>query len=216
MRRLFDCVFNGSDQMYEKAQKDLAAAIKKLGEDHPCILPDTAFNCAIILEYTGIEVKTLADLKAAMDGPIKEWMTKKERTTEIFHSGIATAMAAQVIEAVKYADDTQPYKGEYHGHMTDAEVRELGLPLVTQDIPGFVVMIGPAPSDEEARDIIKGYQARGIFVFLIGGIIDQAKRMGISMGFKVRIVEVGPDIWSVSHVVDLVMRAAMIFGNIQP
>ena len=216
MRRLFDCVFNGSDQMYEKAQKDLADAIKRLGEDHPCILPDTAFNCAIILEYTGIEVKTLADLKAAMEGPIKEWMTKKERTTEIFHTGIATAMAAQVIEAVKYADDTQPYKGEYHGHMTDAEVRELGLPLVTKDIPGFVVMIGPAPSDEEARDTIKAYQARGIFVFLIGGIIDQAKRMGISMGFKVRIVEVGPDIWSVSHVVDLVMRAAMIFGNVQP
>ena len=100
--------------------------------------------------------------------------------------------------------------------MSDAEVRTLGVPLVTGDIPGFVVMIGPAPSDREAMETIKGYQSRGIFVFLIGGIIDQAKRMGISMGFKVRIVEVGPEIWSVSHVVDLVMRAAMIFGNIQP
>ncbi len=216
MRRLFDCVFNGSDQMYEKARKDLDAAIKKYGPDHSVMLPDTAFNCAIILEYAGIEVKTLGDLDAAMNGTIKEWMTKEERVNDVFHSGLATAMAAQVIEAVKYVDDPQPYKGEYHGHMTDAEVRELGLPLVTKDIPGFVVMIGPAPSDEEARDMIKGYQARGIFVFLIGGIIDQAKRMGISMGFKVRIVEVGPDIWSVSHVVDLVMRAAMIFGNIQP
>ena len=100
--------------------------------------------------------------------------------------------------------------------MSDAEVRALGLPLVTEDIPGFVVMIGPAPSDEEARDMIKGYQSRGIFVFLIGGIIDQAKRMGINCSFDVRIVDVGPDIWCVSHVVNLVMRAAMIFGNIQP
>ncbi len=216
MKRLFDCVFNGSDQMYAKAAADLDAAIAKYGPEHSVMLPDTAFNCAIILEYCNIQVKTLADLKAAMDGTIKEWMTKKERTEDIFKSGLATAMAAQVIEAVKYVEDTQPYKGEYHGHMTDAEVRELGLPLVTKDIPGFVVLIGPAPSAEEARDIIKGYQARGIFVFLIGGIIEQAKRMGISMGFKVRIVEVGPDIWSVSHVVDLVMRAAMIFGNIQP
>ena len=64
--------------------------------------------------------------------------------------------------------------------------------------------------------MIKGYQSRGIFVFLIGGIIDQAKRMGINCSFDVRIVDVGPDIWCVSHVVNLVMRAAMIFGNIQP
>ena len=125
-------------------------------------------------------------------------------------------MAAEVIEACKYVDNTKPYGDEYWGHMTDAEVRELGLPLVTKDIPGFVVFIGPAPSDEEARDMIKGYQQRGIFVFLIGGIIDQARRMNIAMDFKVRIVPVGPEIWHVSHVISLVMRAAMIFGNIQP
>ena len=216
MNRLFDRVFNGSDEMYAKATKDLDEAIAKYGADHVMQLPDTAYNCAIILQYTGIKVQTLADLKKAMDGPIKDYMKHEQNTHDVFTSGFATAMAAQVIEAVKYVENPQPYNGEYHGHMTDAEVRELGLPLVTEDIPGFVVFIGPAPSAEEARDMIKGYQARGIFVFLIGGIIDQAKEMGIQMGFKVRIVEVGPDIWAVSHVVDLVMRAAMIFGNIQP
>ena len=202
--------------MYAKAARDLDEAIAKFGADHVMKFPDTAYNCAIILQYTGIKVETLGDLKKAMDGPIKEMMAREQRLHDVFTSGFATAMAAQVIEACKYVDNPAPYAGEYHGHMTDAEVRELGLPLVTEDIPGFVVMIGPAPSDEEARDMIKGYQTRGIFVFLIGGIIDQAKRMGISMGFKVRIVEVGPDIWAVAHVVDLVMRAAMIFGNIQP
>ena len=200
--------------MYAKAQQSLEEAIGRLGAGHSAQFPSTAYNCAVILTYTGIEVHTLADLKTALDGPIRDWMTKNERTSDVFRTGIATAMAAEVIEACKYADDTDPYKGEYHGHMVDAEVRELGLPLVTKDIPGFVVLIGPAPSDQEAVDTIKGYQARGIFVFLIGGIIDQAKRMGISMGFKVRIVEVGPDIWSVSHVISLVMRAAIIFGNI--
>jgi acetyl-CoA synthase len=216
VRRLFDRVFLGSDEMYAKAVSDLNEAIAKFGADHPMQFPDTAYNCAIILEYTGISVKTLGDLKKALDGPIKDMMTRNLRTHDVFTNGFATAMAAEVIEACKYVDNPNPYNGEYHGHMTDAEVRELGVPLVTQDIPGFVVLIGPAPSDEEARDTIKSYQNRGIFVFLIGGIIDQAKRMGISMGFKVRIVEVGPDIWSVSHVVSLVMRAAMIFGAIQP
>ncbi len=216
MRQLFDSVFAGNDQMYAKAVTDLDAAIEKYGADHPMQFPNTAYNCACILEYTGINVRTLADLKQAMDGPIKDFMTREQKTHDVFTSGFATAMAAEVIEACKYVEDADPYKGEYHGHMNDSEVRELGLPLVTRDIPGFVVMIGPAPSDEEARDMIKGYQSRGIFVFLIGGIIDQAKRMGVAMGFPVRIVAVGPDIWAVSHVISLVMRAAMIFGNIQP
>ena len=216
MRHLMTGVFQGSDLMYAKAEADLAEAVAKFGADHAVSFPATAFNCAIILQYTQIEVKTLADLQKAMEVIKTEWMTKEWRVNDVFHSGLGTAMAAEVIEACKYVDNDNPYNGEYHGHMSDAEVRELGLPLVTQDIPGFVVMIGPAPSDEEARDMIKGYQSRGIFVFLIGGIIDQARRMNISMGFKVRVVEVGPDIWCVAHVVDLVMRAAMIFGNIQP
>jgi len=202
--------------MFAKAETELAAAIEKYGADHVMQFPDTAYNCSCILQYTGIKVQKLKDLKEALDGPIKAFMSHENRTHDVFTSGFATAMAAEVIEACKYVEDPEPYHGEYHGHMSDAEVRELGVPLVTRDIPGFVVLIGPAPSDEEARDTIKGYQSRGIFVFLIGGIIDQAKRMGLSMGFKVRIVEVGPEIWAVSHVISLVMRAAMIFGNIQP
>ena len=216
MRKLFDRVFAGNDQMYEKAVKDLDEAISKYGADHVMQFPDTAYNCSTILQYTGIKVLKLSDLKAALDGPIKDFMTRNYRTHDVFTSGFATAMAAEVIEACKYVEDTDPYKGEYHGHLSDAEVRELGVPLVTRDIPGFVVMIGPAPSDEEARDTITGYQQRGIFVFLIGGIIDQARRMGMNLGFNVRVVDVGPDIWCVSHVISFVMRAANIFGNIQP
>jgi acetyl-CoA synthase len=202
--------------MFAKAEADLAAAVEKFGADHAVGFPDTGYPCAIIWQYLEIKVATLADLQEAMKILREKWLTKELRVNSVFSSGLATAMAAEIIEVVKYIDNPKPYGDEYHGAMSDAEVRELGLPLVTEDIPGFVVMIGPAPSDEEARDMIKGYQSRGIFVFLIGGIIDQARRMGVNMNFKVRVVDVGPDIWCVSHVVNLVMRAAMIFGNIQP
>ncbi len=100
--------------------------------------------------------------------------------------------------------------------MTDAEVRELGVPLVTQDIPGFVVIIDEAPTDEEALALIKGYQSRGIFVFLLKGAIDQAERCGIKMGFPVRIVPVGPDIWGVAHIISVVVRAAMTSSPSKP
>ena len=212
---LFDRVFTGNDQMYALAEKALADTVARLGADAPMVMPDTAYYCANILTYTGIQVKTLADLQTAME-TIHGMMSREYRTKSAFHSGIATAMAAEVIEACKYADNPTPYDPKYHGHMTDAEVRELGVPLVTRDIPGFVVVIGPAPSQEEAVDLIRGYQSRGIFVFLIGGIIDQAYAAGLNMGFKVRVVPVGPDIWSVAHVTSLVVRAGMIFGAIGP
>ena len=216
MRHLIKGVHNGSELMFAKAEADLAAAVEKFGADHAVGFPDTGYPCAIIWQYLEIKVATLADLQEAMKILREKWLTKELRVNSVFSSGLATAMCAEIIEIVKYIDNPKPYGDEYHGAMSDAEVRALGLPLVTEDIPGFVVMIGPAPSDEEARDMIKGYQSRGIFVFLIGGIIDQAKRMGINCSFDVRIVDVGPDIWCVSHVVNLVMRAAMIFGNIQP
>ncbi len=216
MRHLIKGVHSGSELMYAKAEAALAEAVEKFGADKAVGFPDTGYPCAIIWQYLEIKVATLADLQEAMKVLREKWLTKDLRVNSVFSSGLATAMAAEIIEVVKYIDNPKPYGDDYHGAMSDAEVRELGLPLVTEDIPGFVVMIGPAPSDEEARDMIKGYQSRGIFVFLIGGIIDQARRMGINMNFKVRIVDVGPDIWCVSHVVNLVMRAAMIFGNVQP
>ena len=216
MRHLMKSLFNGSELMYAKAEADLAAAVEKYGADHAVGFPDTGYPCAIIWQYLEIKVATLADLQEALKQIREKWLTKDLRVNSVFSSGLGTAMCAEIIEVVKYIDNPKPYGDDYHGNMSDAEVRELGLPLVTEDIPGFVVMIGPAPSDEEARDMIKGYRSRGIFVFLIGGIIDQARRMGVTMNFKVRVVDVGPDIWCVSHVVNLVMRAAMIFGNVQP
>ncbi len=213
---LFERVFRGSDEMFAKAEQELNAVIAELGESAPMTMPSTAYYLACIYAYLGKKVTTLGELKAAMTD-IRALMTRENRTASIFSSGVATAIAAEVIEACKYARSETPYEGtNYHGHFADAEVRELGVPLVTGDIPGFVVMIGPAPSVEEAVETVKGYQSRGIFVFLIGGIIEQLISKDFKMGFPVRVVPVGEEIWSVGHVISLVVRAAMIFGAIQP
>ncbi|MDR1580012.1 MAG: CO dehydrogenase/CO-methylating acetyl-CoA synthase complex subunit beta [Synergistaceae bacterium] len=215
MRLLFDRVFKGSDEMLALAERTLDETVAELGESAPVNMPNTAYFLANHNTYLKKIVRTAGELKAAFP-EVKQWMRRERRLADVFNTGYGTFMAAEVIEACKYAKSPDPYGGEYHGHLSDAEVRELGVPLVTGDIPGFVVIIGPAPSDEEAIELIKGYQSRAIFVFLIGGIIDQAKRMKISMGFPVRVVAVGPDIWQVTHIISFVNRAAMIFGAIQP
>ena len=213
---LFDRVFRGSDEMYFKAEAELNQVIAELGESAPMTMPDTAYFLACIYAYLGKKVTTLGELKEAL-ADLRAMMGRDYHTKAIFDSGIATACCAEVIEACKYARNPQPYEGtQYHGHFSDAEVRELGVPLVTRDIPGFVVMIGPAPSVEEAVETVKGYQSRGIFVFMIGGIIDQVHSAGMATGFPVRVVPVGEDIWSVGHVISLVTRATMIFGATEP
>ncbi len=216
MKRLFDRVLDGSSEMMVRAERSIDEVEAKYGLDAPVLLPETAYNCAVNLAYKGTKISTVADLRNALD-VIEGMIKKRQNTTAIFNAGIATAMSAELIEACKYVGTATPYEGTpYHGHFSDAEVRELGVPLVTGDIPGFVVIIDEAPSDEEAAELIKGYQSRGIFVFLIGKIIDQAMRMGVNMGFPVRVVAVGQDIWSVAHIISFCDRAAMIFGAIEP
>ncbi len=141
---LFDVVFHGSDEMYEKARIAVRETIEKLGEDAPVAFGGTAYHLACIKAYTGVDVSNLAELREVL-APIRAMMTRNYRTADVFHSGIATVMAAEVIEACKYAVNPKPYgdsdnpnDNKYHGHMVDAEVRELGVPLVTRDIPGFV------------------------------------------------------------------------------
>ncbi|MDR3310019.1 MAG: CO dehydrogenase/CO-methylating acetyl-CoA synthase complex subunit beta [Oscillospiraceae bacterium] len=216
MKLLFNRVFDGAAEMYAKAESEVSAVIAELGESAPMKMPDTAYHLSCIYAYLGRKVTTLGELREALT-EVKSKMTSNQRLKDAFSSGIGTAIAAEIIEAAKYARNAAPYEGtKYHGHFSDAEVRELGVPLVTRDIPGFVVIIGPAPSQEEAVELIKGYQSRGIFAFLIGGIIDQAIGGGVGLGFPVRVVPVGEDIWSVGHIISLVVRAAMIFGAVQP
>src|SRR5699024_1461566 len=170
---LFERVFRGSAEMFAKAEADVNQLVAELGADAPLTMPSTAYYLACISAYIRKKVTTVGDIQAArQDG--QAMMRRAPRTHSVYSSGVGTAIAAEMIEACKYARSATPYEGtHYHGHFADAEVRELGVPLVPGDIPGFVVMIGPAPSAEEAVETIKGYQSRGIFVFLIGGIIEQ-------------------------------------------
>ena len=216
MKKLFDRVLDGASEMMIRAERSIDEIEAKCGPDTPVQLPETAYNCAVNLAYKGTKISKVSDLRDALE-IIQDMIKRRQSTDAIFNAGIATAMSAELIEVCKYVETPTPYEGtKYHGHFSDAEVRELGVPLVTGDIPGFVVIIDEAPTDEQAAELIKGYQSRGIFVFLIGKIIDQAERMGINMGFPVRVVAVGQDIWTVSHIISFCDRAAMIFGAIEP
>lgn len=211
---LFDVVFSGNDTVYGLTEGAVDAAIEKHGADKAIAFPDTAYSLPCYYAVTGTKVATLGQLKEAL-GVVKTLMTREQRLNDAFMSGVATALCAEFIEVLKYIDGAAPYEAPCYGHLADAVIRELGVPLVTGDIPGVAVILGAAPTAQEGVDLVKSYQAQGILVTLVGGIIDQCEELGYKTGANVRVIPLGKDVTSVVHVVSVAVRAALIFGNIQ-
>ena len=212
---LFDVVFSGNDTVYGLTEGAINNAIAKHGADKAVSFPNTAYSLPCYYGVTGTKVATLGELKEAL-GVVKTLMTREKRLNDAFMSGVATALCAEFIEALKYVDGAEPYEAPCYGHLGDAVIRELGVPLVTGDIPGVAVILGAAPTAQEGVDLVKSYQAQGILVTLVGGIIDQCEELGYKTGANVRVIPLGKDVTSVIHVVSVAVRAALIFGNIQP
>ncbi len=211
---LFDVVFSGNDAAYGLAEGAIDAAIEKYGADKAVSFPDTAYSLPCYYAVTGTKVNTLGDLKNAL-GVVKTLMTREQRLNDAFMSGVATALCAEFLEVLKYVDNPTPYEAPCAGHLPDAAIRELGVPLVTGDIPGVAVILGAAPTAEEGVELVKSYQAQGILVTLVGVIIDQCVEMGYKTGANVRVIPLGKDVTAVVHAVSVAVRAALIFGNIQ-
>ena len=212
---LIDRIFNGNDAVYGLTCQAVEGAIAQHGADKAVEFPHTAYCLPCYYAVTGVKVKTLGEMKEAL-GVIKSLMTREHQLDDALMSGVATALCAEFIEVLKYLDGAEPYSEPYYGHLPDSIIRELGVPLVTGDIPGVAVIIGSAPTAQEGVDLVKSYQAQGILVTLVGGIIDQAQELGLKMGYNARIVPLGKDITSVIHVVSVALRAALIFGNVTP
>ncbi|WP_422446126.1 acetyl-CoA decarbonylase/synthase complex subunit alpha/beta [Thermoanaerobacterium sp. DL9XJH110] len=212
---LFDIIFTGSEQALSACKSVVEKTVEAFGENEKISFPETAYSLPMIYAATGKKVNTLADLKEVI--PIIESLIVKEQSLEkALNAGLATAVAAEVIEACKYTGGKNPYEEPCAGFIPDTVIRSLGVPLVTGDIPGVAVVIGEAPSDEEAAKIIKGYQTKGLLVFLVGKVIDQAVSAKVKMGLELRVIPLGYDVTSVIHVVTVAIRAALIFGNVQP
>ena len=212
---LIDRIFNGNDAVYGLTVQAVDGAIAQHGAEKAVGFPHTAYCLPCYYAVTGVKVKTLGEMKEAL-GVVKTLMTREQQLDDALMSGVATALCAEFIEALKYLDGAEPYSEPCYGHLADSIIREMGVPLVTGDIPGVAVILGSAPTAKEGVDLIKSYQAQGILVTLVGGIIDQAQELGLKMGYNVRIVPLGKEVTSVIHVVSVALRAALIFGNVTP
>ncbi|NTW71574.1 MAG: CO dehydrogenase/CO-methylating acetyl-CoA synthase complex subunit beta [Eubacteriaceae bacterium] len=212
---LFKIIYSGKDQYLELAEKMVQKAIDEKGRDAEVKFPSTAYSLPVIYAITGEKIATVGDLEKAIV-LAKEFIHEGRLLQDALDSGTASAMLAEIIEAVKYTLDAEPYKAPLQGHLTDAQIRAFGVPLVTQDIPGVAVIIGECKDAETAAGIIKDYQAKGLLTFMVGKVIDQAIEQGVKMGIDLRVIPLGYEIESVIHVVSVAIRASLIFGAVEP
>jgi len=212
---LYQTVFAGSKQALETAVLYVDKAVQQKGLEQKIAFPDTAYSLPMIYAITGNKVGTLAELKEALN-LVRSLIVEKEQLREVEDAGIGAAVAAEIIEVLKYLMLEKPYEAPCLGFITDAMIRGWGVGLVTDDIPGVAVLIGECPDNESAAKVIKDYQAKGLLTFLVGKVIDQAVAGGVKVGLEFRVMPLGYNVTSVIHVVTVAIRAALIFGALKP
>ena len=215
MSVLTDLIYGGSNAVAGLTEGAVNDAIAKFGADKEIAFPDTAYYFPTIYAATGVKVKTLGDLTACV-GVLKSLITNQEDLGQALNAGLATAVGAEIIEGLKYLE-ADPYANESGiGFVPDPIIRSLGVPLVTGDIPGVAVVLGKAENAEDVVKVVKDYQSKGIMTFMVGDVIEQCAEGGVKMGLEFRVIPLGHDVTSVIHVVTVAVRAALIFGNVQP
>ena len=216
MSVLTDLIYGGANAVAGLTQNAVNDAIAKYGPDKAIAFPDTAYFFPTIYAATGVKVKTLGDLTACV-GVLKSLITNQEDLSQALNAGLATAVGAEIIEGLKYAEGGNPYENETGiGFVPDPIIRSLGVPLVTGDIPGVAVVLGKAENAADVVNVVKDYQSKGIMTFMVGDVIEQCLDGGVKMGLEFRVIPLGHDVTSVIHVVTVAVRAALIFGNVQP
>ncbi len=222
----------GANRLVAQAEEMLEKAIAEKGKDFVFEFPDTAYYLPMIYAITGFPVKTIGDMKVAL-GFAKELQHTEPAANiwkpylgEALDSGMATLFAEEIIFAIKYVYGLEPYKDPetgyvYNGFITDTIQRNLGIQLVDGTMPGFAAIIGAAPTDDIAVNIVRELQEKNILTFLSGhsngdSATKQLLRKGVELGWDSRIVPLGPDTEHTLYALDWAIRASLIFGGKKP
>ena len=192
----------GANSLVTEAELMLQKAIREKGPDTPVAFPNTAYYLPTILGMTGLQVENLGQLKPVLEHarsllhpppPAQHWTPYLGETLD---SGMATLLAAETIEAVRFVYGLQPeplpgfvatgstsftlpeagnngngtVDGHLNGPIDDIRLRSWGIQLVDGRMPGFAAIVGAAKSNQVAVKIVRELQKRNILTFLSGNV----------------------------------------------
>ncbi|OGS43407.1 MAG: CO dehydrogenase/CO-methylating acetyl-CoA synthase complex subunit beta [Elusimicrobia bacterium RIFOXYD2_FULL_34_15] len=216
-------VNRGSIKIVKEAEDFLNKAISEKSESQKIEFPDTAFFFPMAYALLGAEVKTLGDIKPVLqeaksllhDAPTESiWLPYLGDTLD---SGIATLLAEEIIVGLRYLYKQEP-QADCIGFFSDTILRQLGIQLVDGRMPGFAAILGAAPDNKIAVDIVREFQKRQILTFVGSqtngrSIIDQLKEENVEMGWDNYIVPYGRDTITGIYPLHWAIRGALTFGG---
>jgi acetyl-CoA synthase len=235
----------GANALVAEADASLKRALKEKGPETPVVFPNTAYFLPVTYGMLDHKVETLADLEFSLGHaknllhPLPEDRLWVPYLGETLDSGMATLLAAEAIEAVRfvYGEEPQPYPGlellgstdypdfqgdgHLNGPIDDIQLRSWGIQLVDGRMPGFAAIVGAARSNEAAVSIVRELQKRNILIFLCGNVngrsvIDQLREEGVEMGYDTYIVPFGKDTISAIYPMGFATRSGLTFGGLKP
>jgi acetyl-CoA synthase len=241
----------GANALVTEAEIMLNKALNEKSADTPVSFPNTAYYLPTILGMTGKSVEKLGELqpilKYARDllHPIPAFSKWTPYLGETLDSGMATLLAAETIEVVRFVYGLQPEPmpgfhlaggtsftspdakeaptgdGHLNGPIDDIQLRSWGIQLVDGRMPGFAAIVGCAKSNEVAVKIVRELQRRNILTFLSGNvngrsIIHQLQEEGVELGYDTYTVPFGTDTISAIYALGFATRSALTFGGLKP
>ena len=213
----------GAQKIYKEAEDFLNKAIKEKGGTCEVKFPETAFYFPMAYALLGKEVKILSEAQDVLrfsktllhDEPTEKiWLPYLGDTLD---SGVATLLCEEIIMALRYLYAQEPQK-DCNGFFSDTILRTLGIQLVDGRMPGFAAIIGAAPDNKTAVNIVRDLQKRSIMTFVgssVNGrsIIDQLIEEKVEMGWDTYIVPYGRDTLSAIYPLNWAIRGALTFGG---
>ncbi|OIO75067.1 MAG: CO dehydrogenase/CO-methylating acetyl-CoA synthase complex subunit beta [Elusimicrobia bacterium CG1_02_37_114] len=214
----------GARKIYSEAESFLNKAVQEKGENQSVGFPETAFYLPMAYGLMGLEIKTLGEIKPVMehiktllhDEPSeKVWLPYLGDTLD---SGVAALLGEEIIVALRYLYGQEP-QPDCIGFYTDTWMRTLGIQLVDGRMPGFCAILGAAPNNKTAVNIVRELQKRSIMCFVGSStkdgrsIIDQLKEEGVEMGWETYIAPYGRDTITGIYPLNWAIRSALTFGG---
>ena len=239
----------GANIIVAEAEIMLQKALAEKGPDHPVGFPNTAYYLPLTYAMTKQAVEKVGQLEEVLRHA-RELLHPTPAETkwtpylgETLDGGMATLLAAETIEAIRYIYGLQPepypgfvlsggtphssngsngdgLTGHLNGAIDDIQLRSWGIQLVDGRMPGFAAIVGAAKSNEVAVKIVRELQRRNILTFLSGNvngrsIIHQLQEEGVELGYDTYTVPFGTDTLSAIYALGFASRSALTFGGLK-
>ncbi|QLH75637.1 MAG: CO dehydrogenase/CO-methylating acetyl-CoA synthase complex subunit beta [Methanomassiliicoccales archaeon] len=204
----------GAKTALDLARSAMEKAVQRYGKDMPVEYPETAYELPTIYAWDGAEVHVLSDLEPVLDRAASG-LTDEITLENGMAAGEALMVSAEIVEALRYLDGARPYEGtDLCGFIPDRVLRELGVSLVDDTIPGIAVLLGKASDLEGLSKMVRDLQGKGMLIIAANEVIPQLRSLGIRTGLDRMLYPVGSGT-QVVHALNFAVRAALSFGGVQ-